>query len=124
MTDRKRFTTQDVAQQFYELAKQEKWFEIQDALFSEDITSTDPPGSEYLGYAAGKDKVRKKGEDWVKRISAVHHLHTTAPIVAAHHFVAGSAMDLDVAPFGRVQIHEIMLYEVRDGKIISEQFFY
>jgi len=33
-------------------------------------------------------------------------------------------VDIDVQGFGRVHINEIMMYEVKDGKIISEQFFY
>jgi hypothetical protein len=33
-------------------------------------------------------------------------------------------MDFTVEGFGRIQIDELMLYEVRDGKIVLEQFFY
>jgi hypothetical protein len=29
-----------------------------------------------------------------------------------------------VQGFGRIQINEIMLYEVKDGQIVLEQFFY
>ena len=61
-------TTQEVASRFNELAKQEKWFEIQDELFADNVRSMDPPNSPYLGYAEGKARVRKKGEDFVKRL--------------------------------------------------------
>ena len=53
-------TTQEVALRFNELAQQEQWFEIQDELFAENVTSTDPPGSPYFNYAEGKAAVRKK----------------------------------------------------------------
>jgi len=33
-------------------------------------------------------------------------------------------VDITVKGFGRIQINEVMLYEVKDGEIISEQFFY
>ncbi|MGV3597859.1 MAG: SnoaL-like domain-containing protein [Bacteroidota bacterium] len=33
-------------------------------------------------------------------------------------------MDITVSGFGRIDINEIMLYEVRNGKIVLEQFFY
>ena len=52
--------------------KQEKWFEIQDELFADNVRSIDPPNSPYFGYAEGKAPVRKKGEEFVKRIEAVH----------------------------------------------------
>ena len=33
-------------------------------------------------------------------------------------------MDLTVQGLGRIQINQIMLYEVKDGQIVLEQFFY
>ncbi|HZI23909.1 MAG TPA: SnoaL-like domain-containing protein, partial [Chryseolinea sp.] len=40
------------------------------------------------------------------------------------HFTVGREMDITVAGHGRIQINEIMLYEVKDGQIVLEQFFY
>jgi ketosteroid isomerase-like protein len=117
-------TTQEVAERFHELAQQEKWFEIQDEFFAENVRSIDPPNSPYFGNAAGKAAVRKKGEDFVKRITEVHRLYTTAPVVSGNHFVVGREKDITVQGHGRIQINEIMLYEVRDGQIVLEQFFY
>jgi hypothetical protein len=82
-------TTQEVASRFNELAKQEKWFEIQDELFSDVVKSIDPPGSPYFGYAEGKAPVRKKGEEFVNKIEAVHRRYTTEPVVADNHFAVG-----------------------------------
>ena len=80
-------TTQQVADRFHELAQQEKWFEIQDEFFSDDVRSVDPERSPYFGFAEGKASVRKKGEEFVSRIEAVHSAATSAPIVAGSHFV-------------------------------------
>jgi hypothetical protein len=117
-------TTQKVAARFNELAQQEKWFEIQDELFADNVRSIDPPDSPYMGYAEGKASVRKKGEDWVKNIEAAHGRHTTQPIIGSNHFAVGRNVDITVKGFGRIKIDEIMLYEVKDGQIVSEQFFY
>lgn len=114
----------EVADRFHELAQQEKWFEIQDEFFAENVRSVEPPGAPYLGYAEGKATVRKKGEDFVARIEAVHSAATTAPIVAGNHFVVGRKMDITVRSLGRIQMDELMLYEVKDGQIVLEQFFY
>jgi ketosteroid isomerase-like protein len=102
----------------------EKWFEIQDELFAENVTSTDPPHSPYFKYAEGKADVRRKGEAFVSQIEAAHGTYTTEPIIGGNHFAVGRGVDLTVKGFGRVKIDQIMLYEVEDGKIISEQFFY
>ena len=117
-------TTQEVASRFNELAMQEKWFEIQDELFAENVRSVDPVNSPYMGYAEGKDSVRKKGEAFVKKIEAFHGASTTEPVVGGNHFAVGREMDVTVEGFGRIQINEVMLYEVKDGEIVLEQFFY
>jgi hypothetical protein len=117
-------TTQEVAARFNELAQQEKWFEIQAELFAENVRSIDPPDSPYFPYAEGKIPVRKKGENFVNRVEAAHRLFTTTPLVAGNFFTVGREIDITVQGFGRIQINEIMLYEVKDGQIVLEQFFY
>jgi hypothetical protein len=117
-------TTEEVAARFRELALQEKWFEIQEELFSDDVKSIDPLGSPYMGYAEGKVAVRKKGEDFVKDIQQAHKFRTTEPLVCGNHIAVGREMDLTVKGHGRIQLNEIMLYEVKNGRIVSEQFFY
>ena len=117
-------TTHEVALRFNELAQQEKWFEIQEELFADNVRSVDPPHSPYFKTAEGKAAVRKKGEDWVKKIEGVHRMYTTEPVVGGNHFAVGREMDFTVQGLGRIQINEIMLYEVKEGQIVSEQFFY
>jgi hypothetical protein len=124
LTATKVMTTQEVATRFNELAQQEKWFEIQDEFFADNVKSIDPPGSPYFGYAEGKSAVRKKGEDFTSRIEAVHRLYVSEPLVSGNHFTVGREKDITVQRHGRIQISQIMLYEVRDGQIVLEQFFY
>ena len=123
-TNSKVLTTHEVAARFNELAQQEKWFEIQDEFFADNVKSVEPPNSPYFGYAEGKASVRKKGEDFTNRIEAVHRLYTSEPLVSGNRFVVGREKDITVQGHGRIQINQIMLYEVRDGQIILEQFFY
>jgi hypothetical protein len=117
-------TTKEIALRFNVLAQQEKWFEIQEELFSDSVKSIDPPNSPYMGYAEGKVGVRQKGKQFVEKIEAVHKAYTSEPIVTGNHFAVVREMDLTVQGLGRIQLNEIMLYEVRDGKIVLEQFFY
>ena len=117
-------TIKEVAARFNELAQQEKWFEIQDELFADNVKSIEPSTAKYLPNAEGKLAVRKKGEDWVKRVEAAHKRYTSEPMVAANHFVIRRDIDITVRDLGRIQFNELILYEVSKGKIISEQFFY
>jgi len=117
-------TVREVAARFHELAQQEKWFEIQDELFADNVRSIEPPTAQGLPNAQGKAAVRKKGEALVSQVEAVHEASTTAPVVARNFFAVGRELDMTVRSAGRTQMNEIMLYEVSDGQIVSEQFFY
>ncbi len=123
-TNNQVMTTREIATRFNELAQQEKWFEIQDEFFADHVRSIDPPESPYFGYAEGKAPVRKKGEDFVNRITEFHSASTTEPIVAGNHFAVGREVDITVEGHGRIQINEIMLYEVKNSQIVLEQFLY
>jgi hypothetical protein len=117
-------TIQEIVARYEELAKEEKWFDIQDEFFAENVTSTDPKGSPYFGYAEGKAAVRKKGEDFVSKVTDFHGAYTTPAVIGGNHFAVGRGVDITVEGLGRVKIDQIMLYEVKNGQIISEQFFY
>lgn len=118
---------EEIVARFKELAGQEKWFDIHDELFAANVKSIDPSDSPYMGYAEGKAAVRKKGQEFVSKIEDFHGAHTTEPVTGGtggNHFAVGRSMELTVNGFGRIKIDEIMLYKVKDGQIVSEQFFY
>jgi len=123
-TNKTALTIQEVAARFNELAQQEKWFEIQDELFAENVRSVEPPNSPYFKYAEGKAPVRKKGEEFVKKVQDFHGASTTHPIIAGNHFAVARIFDITTQDFGRIKIEEIILYEVKNGEIVLEQFFY
>lgn len=117
-------STKEVASRYMELARHEKWFEIQEELFADDVKSVEPDNSPYLRPASGKAQVHKKGQEFVSRIEALHKAVTSEPIVAGKHFVVRREKDMTVKGLGRIQFDQLMVYEVRDGKIVLEQFFY
>ena len=121
---KKAMSTQEVAARYNELAQQEKWFEIQDEFFADNVKSAEPANSPYFKYAENKLSVRKKGEDWGKKVEVAHRLYTTEPAIGGNHFAVGREVDITVQGFGRIQINEVMVYEVKDGEIVLEQFFY
>jgi hypothetical protein len=54
----------------------------------------------------------------------VHSASTTAPVIGGNYFAVGRKLDMTVRGVGRTQMNEVMLYEVKDGQIVLEQFFY
>src|SRR6266487_6528366 len=119
-TNKTAMTTQQIAVRFNELAQQEKWFEIQDELFADNVKSIDPPNSPYFGYAEGKNPVRKKGEEFVKKVQEFHGAHTTSPVIGGNHFAVGRSFDITREGHERIKIQEIMLYGVKHRQIIPQ----
>ena len=57
-------------------------------------------------------------------IEAVHGGYSSQPVVGGNHFSLAMGMDVTFKGKGRTQMDEICVYEVKDGKIVKEQFFY
>jgi len=123
ITQEKTMTTHEVAKRFFELAQQGKWNQIQDELFSDDAKSIEPEGDEGLPSVQGIDKIREKGKLFEDAVVEVHDGYCNEPQVAGKYFVCTMGLDATMKGQGRQKMDEVALYEVRNGKIISEQFF-
>lgn len=117
-------TTKDVANRLYELFQENKWMEAQQELFSEDAESIEPKDSPGLQSVKGIDAIRKKGEDFNNMVEEVHGGWVSEPVVAGKYIAIAMGMDCTYKGMGRQKMDEIALYEVKDGKIVKEQFFY
>lgn len=60
----------------------------------------------------------------MKNVQEFHGAYTTHPIIGGNHFAVARDFEITARDFGRIKIEEIMLYEVKDGQIVLEQFFY
>lgn len=119
-------TTQDVANRFNELAQEGRWDLIQGELFADHAVSIEPPHAAAMGMAnaEGIEAIRKKGEDFGKMVEEMHGGYSTVPVVGGNFFSVGMGMDCTMKGAGRVKMDEVAVYEVKDGKIVREQFFY
>lgn len=117
-------TTQEIADRMGLLFKENKWTEIQNELFSDDVESIEPPHARGIQSVKGIDAVRNKGAEFNKLVEEVHGGFVGDPIVAGNFIAVAMGMDMTMKGMGRVKMDEIALYEVKDGKIIKEQFFY
>ena len=116
-------TTQEVADRFYSLAQEGKFDVILDELFDENVRSVEPPESDWKT-VQGLDKVKEKAAQWQAMIEEMHGGYTNEPQTAGNYFVCTMGMDVTVKGQPRTKMDEVALYEVRDGKIVLEQFFF
>ena len=117
-------TTQEVANRMNELFKENKWQEVQDELFADDILSLEPEHSQAVKTVQGRDALKKKAQDFNGMIEEMHGGYSGEPIVAGNHIAIAMGMDVTMKGMGRVKMDEIALYEVKNGKVVKEQFFF
>jgi len=116
--------TAQVAKRLVELCREGKYQEAQDELYSKDAVSVEMEGSQGIGDAKGLDAIREKGRQFNEMVEAVHGGSVGDPIVEGNWFAITMTMDATMKGRGRVNMQEICVYQVRDGRIVREQFFY
>jgi hypothetical protein len=119
-------TTQEVANRFNELGQTGQYDKIQDELYAENAVSIEPEKAHAMGMpdAEGLDAIREKGKAFNAMVEEMHGGYSTEPVVAGNHFCLAMGMDVTFKGTGRMKMDEIAVYEVKDGKIVKEHFFY
>lgn len=116
-------TTQQIADRFYELSQQNGFEHIQTELYSKDAKSIEPEGS-MLANVQGIEALYEKGKQFQAMIEEMHGGYCSVPLVAGNFFTCTMGMDVTFKGQPRMQMDEVAVYEVKDGKIVSEQFFF
>jgi len=117
-------TTQDIANRLYELCKASQFQQAQEELYADDAVSIEPVGAPGSQSVKGRDEIVKKGEEFRDSVEEWHGGDVTTPIVLGNHIALGITLDATFKGMGRMKMEEIAVYEVKDGKIVKEQFFY
>src|SRR6516165_4500115 len=117
-------TTQEIANRLSELFEQGKWTEAQEEFFTRDAKSIEPPNSPGMVSVEGLDNIKKKGDQFNQMVEQMHGGYCSKPLVAGNHISFAMGMDVTMKGAGRMKMDEIVVYEVKDGKIVKEQFFY
>ena len=117
-------TTQEVANRFHELSQTGQWNVIQEELYSNDAVSIETTNSPGLNTAEGMEALNTKGKKFGEMVEEMHGGYSNKPEVAGNHFAVAMGMDITMKGMGRTKMDEIAVYEVKDGKIVKEQFFY
>lgn len=115
-----------IAQRLVALCREGKFEEAQNELYAQDAVSIEPDGlpEGALGNVQGLDAIREKGREFQARTEAVHSMAVSEPLVAGNWFSVTMVMDITMKQLGRLTMGELCVYQVRDGKIVREQFFY
>jgi len=117
-------TIQEIANRLIELANKGDFETIYKELFSPDIVSIEPKGA-MTEIAHGLDGIAEKGKKWNETLEAFHGQKIGEPIFGNNFFALSWTITVTFKGADKpVDSEEICVYEVKDGKIVKEQFFY
>ena len=118
-------STSTIANELVNLCRQGRNDDAIDRFYSRDIVSIESVGTpEMPAEIKGIDAVRKKNDWWAEN-NEVHVVQVNGPFVGDDQFAVQYTFDTTFKPTGqRTQLSELALYQVKDRKIVQEQFFY
>jgi hypothetical protein len=115
--------TEEVAKKLVDYCRKGDWMKAIDDLYSKEIVSVEAREMENMpAEMRGIDQVRGKTEWWEKNME-VHSAKMTGPFVARDTFVVQFDVDVtEKASKKRMQMSEVGIYKVKDGKVAREEF--
>ncbi len=117
-------TTKEVADRLVETCRAGKIEDAQNELFAQDAVSIEPNDTMGPKETKGLDAIKKKGEMFNSMLEEFHGATISDPVVAGNYFSIAWNMDAKMKGQERMMMSEICLYRVKDGKIVSEEFFF
>lgn len=115
--------TNEVAQKLVELCRKGQYTEAQAELYSPDVVSIEPAGSP-MERAEGMEAIKAKAQQWENMVEEVHSNEISEPVVAENFFSFAMKSVVTFKGMRKQTIEEICVYEVKDGKVVKEQFFF
>jgi hypothetical protein len=116
-------TTNEIAERLVALCRQGTFENAHTELFATDAISIEPYGTPaFAKETKGLNAIIEKGHRFTAMIEQVHSVVVSDPLVAGSSFACAMQLDLTIKGQGRINMHELCIYVVKDGKIISEQF--
>jgi ketosteroid isomerase-like protein len=117
-------TTKEIADRLVALCRKGDFEKAQTELFAEDAVSIEPYSTpEFEKETKGLKAIKEKGDKWNAMVEKTHSLTVSDPLVASNSFACTMRMDVTMKQRGHMDMTELCVYEVKDGKIKTEEFF-
>ncbi len=116
-------TTKDIAERLVALCRQGQFEAAYRELFAPEAINIEPYATAaFAKETRGLDAILEKGRQFTALIEQVHSVSVSDAVVAGDWFACAMQLELTLKGHGRMSLNELCIYEVRDGKIVSEQF--
>ncbi len=117
-------TTKEVANKLVAMCREGKVEEAKLEFFTEETVSTEPKEGLLPKETKGLKAIQDKATLFISHVAEFYGSTITEPVVAGDFFSIGWDTDLQMKGEKRQSMNELCVYEVKEGKIVSERFFY
>jgi len=116
-------TTEQIAHRLKALCDQGAFETALKELFSPDALSIEPYDTpDFPRETKGVEAILAKGKKWNEMVTENHSLVISEPLIAQNSFALTMHMDVTMKGRGRMTHKELCVYQIKDGKIVSESF--
>ena len=116
-------TTKEIAERLVALCRQGKFETAQQELYATDAVSIEPYATPaFAEETKGLSALIEKNHKFTALIEQVHSISVSESLVAGSSFACAMQLDVTIKGHGRMNLNELCIYEVKEGKIVSEQF--
>jgi hypothetical protein len=117
-------TTPQIATRLAEFCRQGQYEAAQKELYANDAISIEPSASpDFAKETKGLNAIIEKGHKFEAMTDKVYSTTTSDPLVSGNSIAFTLSMDIAMKGSQRSKMEELCVYQVKDGKIVSEQFF-
>lgn len=117
-------TTPEVAKRLVELCRKGDFETAQKELFAQDAVSIEPYATPaFEKETKGLDGILEKGRKWEGMVEEMHAMEVSDPMVVDGAFACTMRLDVTMKGRGRMDMTELCVYTVKDGKVTSEEFY-
>ncbi|MEO5783118.1 MAG: nuclear transport factor 2 family protein [Ginsengibacter sp.] len=117
-------TTQEIANRLVELCRKGDFESAQSELFADDAVSLEQESSPaFEKETKGKEAIKEKGQKWNDMVEEMKGITVSDPMMAGNSFALTMRMNVVMKGQGPMDMTELCVYKVKDGKITSEEFF-
>lgn len=117
-------TTQQIADRLYELCEKHDAETAHNELYSPDATSTEQNMQGTRETFRGMAAIKEKNKKFQAMIEEMYGGYTNKPTIFGNFIFMEMGMDAKMKGMDRMNMIEMCRYEVKDGKIVSEEFYY
>jgi len=116
--------TKEIANRLANYCRKGDWDAAQKELYADNAKSVEPYASpEFAKETVGLKAILEKGKKFDSMVEQAHKFDVSEPLVAGSTIAFTLNMDVTMKGKGRMNTEELCVYQVKDGKIVSEEFF-